>query len=467
MLQSFGNLDRYIDQDIITTVEFEDKGEYLATGDRGGRIVLFKREKKWSSHGGDVEATEGDGDGAAERNDEKLSSGYDYEWIPLYQFQSHVGEFDYLKSLEIEESISQIKFVQSAGCMQVLSCNDKTIKFWRIGQKCFRKYRPTNLSNKSEFTRRSYKADGTGAALSLPVFETEHTELLAKPKAEFKNAHAYHINSLSPNSDGETFISADDLRVIWWNLEVHDHCFNMIDLKPINMEELKEVITSATFHPTHCSQLVYSTSLGVLRLVDTRDSALVDKAGLSFEMPESTNSFFSEVTSSISDVTFSRCGKFLAARDYMTVKVWDVRTNREPVQTIEVQDNLKSCLSELYESDCIFDRFNVNFSADGKKVLTGSYDNKANVWRVSDGTLVTCHEISKGRSALDMSTHSAASNSSTSSNPDGFSFPENGPPHNPRNLEVDVDKKILQTSWHPTMDVAAIAGQSCLYLYSC
>jgi hypothetical protein len=32
---------------------------------------------------------------------------------------------------------------------------------------------------------------------------------------------------------------------------------------------------------------------------------------------------------------------------------------------------------------------------------------------------------------------------------------------------VDVDKKILHTSWHPNSSTVAVAGQSCLYLYEC
>lgn len=39
-------------------------------------------------------------------------------------------------------------------------------------------------------------------------------------------------------SDGETFISADDLRINLWNLEISDQCFNIIDMKPSNMEDL-------------------------------------------------------------------------------------------------------------------------------------------------------------------------------------------------------------------------------------
>ncbi|KAJ0437048.1 putative transcription factor WD40-like family [Helianthus annuus] len=35
----------------------------------------------------------------------------------------------------------------------------------------------------------------------------------------YAHGHDYNINSISINSDGETFISADDLRINLWNLE--------------------------------------------------------------------------------------------------------------------------------------------------------------------------------------------------------------------------------------------------------
>lgn len=39
-------------------------------------------------------------------------------------------------------------------------------------------------------------------------------------------------------SDGETFISADDLRINLWNLEISNQSFNIVDVKPTNMEDL-------------------------------------------------------------------------------------------------------------------------------------------------------------------------------------------------------------------------------------
>ncbi|XP_052485422.1 serine/threonine protein phosphatase 2A 55 kDa regulatory subunit B alpha isoform [Gossypium raimondii] len=78
------------------------------------------------------------------------------------------------------------------------------------------------------------------------------------------------------DSDGETFISADDLRINLWNLEISNQSFNIVDVKPANMEDLTDVITSTEFHPTHCNMLAYSSSKGSIRLINLRQSALCD-----------------------------------------------------------------------------------------------------------------------------------------------------------------------------------------------
>lgn len=42
---SVNNLNNRITADIISTVEFDSTGNYLATGDKGGRVVLFERNE--------------------------------------------------------------------------------------------------------------------------------------------------------------------------------------------------------------------------------------------------------------------------------------------------------------------------------------------------------------------------------------------------------------------------------------
>lgn len=50
----------------------------------------------------------------------------------------------------------------------------------------------------------------------------------ASPRRVFANAHTYHINSISVNSDQETYLSADDLRINLWNLEITDQSFSIL-----------------------------------------------------------------------------------------------------------------------------------------------------------------------------------------------------------------------------------------------
>ena len=68
---------------------------------------------------------------------------------------------------------------------------------------------------------------------------TYHENIVtATPRRVFQNAHAYHINSISVNSDAETFISADDLRINLWNLNIPDQSFSTT-LNPFHPGQLK------------------------------------------------------------------------------------------------------------------------------------------------------------------------------------------------------------------------------------
>ena len=89
---------------------------------------------------------------------------------------------------------------------------------------------------------------------------------------------------------------------------------------------------------------------------------------LVFEEEEdpSTRSFFSEIISSISDVKFSHDGRYILSRDYLSLKIWDVNMESKPLKVIPIHDHLRGKLCDLYENDCIFDKFECMFSGDGK-----------------------------------------------------------------------------------------------------
>eukprot|EP00001_Collodictyon_triciliatum_P006508 01264_4 len=114
--------------DIISTVEFDQTGDFIATGDKGGRVVLFERyatsEKPQASS-------------SSTRDGKKpLLTTKNSEYRFYTQFQSHEAEFDYLKSLEIEEKINKIRWWKPCSNKHMLlTTNDKTIKLWKVGDK--------------------------------------------------------------------------------------------------------------------------------------------------------------------------------------------------------------------------------------------------------------------------------------------------------------------------------------------
>jgi serine/threonine-protein phosphatase 2A regulatory subunit B len=415
--------------DIISTVEFDHTGDYLATGDRGGRVVLFERNNK--------------------------KQGCEYRFHT--EFQSHDAEFDYLKSLEIEEKINKIKWCKRTNQAHfLLSTNDKTIKLWKIYEKQIRLVSENNLGGYNNGGNLSLNS------LRLPKMTLHDKIIAASPKRIYSNAHAYHINSISINSDGETFMSTDDLRINLWNLNIPDQSFNIVDIKPANMEELTEVITSAEFHPLDCNLFMYSSSKGAIKLADMRSNALCDSHAKVFEeyVDPANHNFFTEITSSISDVKFSSDGRYIASRDYMTVKIWDIKMEKEPVKTINIHEQLRDKLCDTYENDAIFDKFECVFSGDGKSVMTGSYNNNFMVYPDVTDTSKPQEEIvlQADRSALKSKKQGVLNKR------------KNGVPSMlKRDLEldnIDFKKSILHLSWHPFENSVAIAATNNLYIFS-
>jgi serine/threonine-protein phosphatase 2A regulatory subunit B len=427
------------------------------------------------------------------------------------EFQSHEPEFDYLKSLEIEEKINKIKWCRRQNASHyLLSTNDKTIKLWKVFEKSLKVVAENNLSHDltpagaggGGIPRANHVSFRDASSLKLPRMTHHDTVVAAVPRRTYANAHAYHINSISVNSDGETFISSDDLRINLWNLNIQDQSFNIVDIKPANMEELTEVITAAEFHPQSCNWFMYASSKGTIKLADMRESALCDQHAkrkccsfrpcsrkpadrlplAEFEQEEdpSSRSFFSEIISSISDVRFSHDGRYILSRDYLTVKIWDVNMERQPVKTIPIHEHLRPRLCDTYENDSIFDKFEVVFSGDGGNVMTGSYNNNFMIYP-SDPERETEVVLQADKSAfkakkVGVPTPINNSTSPTSGGKKGGSragSPAAGASGQGGRMrketdadQIDFNKKILHMSWHPFEDSIAIAATNNVSLLS-
>mmetsp|Transcript_38794 Transcript_38794/g.91624 ORF Transcript_38794/g.91624 Transcript_38794/m.91624 type:complete len:469 (+) Transcript_38794:203-1609(+) len=453
LLQTLGDkpVSELVDGDVVSAVEFDEKGDYLATGDRGGRIRIYEKQDGTASS-----PTSSPSSSIVRRTLSQVSSGgppsppNGMEYKLWHEFQSHEAEFDYLKSLEIEEKINCLRWCKPlTSAFLLLTTNDKTIKLWRVQDRrkptAVIKYQDKKSINTSAPSKAKYP-------LLLPPKMPYERGIVAKPRRVFANGHAYHINSISLNSDNETFISADDLRINLWNLAISDTSFNIVDIKPANMEELTEVITAATCHPQHSNIFLWSNSRGSIRMADTRSQALCDNHAKLFEEEEdpSRRSFFSEIISSINDVKFSKDGRHILSRDYMSLKLWDVNMESKPIRTIYVHEQLRSKLCDLYENDAIFDKFQCAFSGDARWLMTGSYHNFFHIYdRIGRGdACIECVKTPKkkppSRSRLNL--------------PRPKAKPDEG-------IEMDLDKKVLHCSWHPTDPMLAVGVLNNVFVY--
>ncbi|EGG22953.1 hypothetical protein DFA_05083 [Cavenderia fasciculata] len=200
-------------------------------------------------------------------------------------------------------------------------------------------------------------------------------------KRTYENEEIFNINSISINSDCQTFISSDELRVYLWDLNVNQQCFNIINLKPTNIQLLNEVIRVTEFHPQHCNQLVYGTSRGSVKLCDLRTSALCNDFSKVYVPQQINESTFSDYLNSILDLRFSPDGRYFATRNLESLSIWDMNMENQPIATYNLynQNYLHSKLYDMYESSTFVGKFPCCF-INQEQVITGSYDNKSLVW---------------------------------------------------------------------------------------
>ncbi|KDD76384.1 hypothetical protein H632_c247p1 [Helicosporidium sp. ATCC 50920] len=457
--------------DLISAVEFDGTGDYLATGDHGGRVVLFER----LGMPGREDGPEGMGGGPR---------GAPHEYRYLTEFQSHEPEFDYLKSLEIEEKINCVRWVRRGGgwgegletptSHMLLTSNDKTIKLWRVaenpaagrGDSPIAPPTTAHASAAGHFCATGelrVPSSVRGGGQDLPL-------LSHRCKRVFSSAHAYHINSVSMSSDQETMLSADDLRINLWHLDMGTQAFNVVDIKPVSMEDLTEVITRAVFHPRDGATFAYSSSRGCVRVGDLRAAALCDEHAKVLEDGSGAGgagkTFFSEIIASINDLVFSSDGRSLVTRDFMTVKVWDLAMERSPVAIYPVHDSLRVRLAELYESDAIFDKFDVALSGDGRRWASGSYSSFFRVTDCVPGGEGQEERAAAAPSALLETSRDPLRRRAVDKGQARFGAGRGRSPGTAEeSLGEDLSSKILRLSWHPRANVIATAAANSLYLF--
>ena len=96
----------------------------------------------------------------------------------------------------------------------------------------------------------------------------------------------------------------------------------------------------------------------------------ISKTALDDTREDDTDRLLTDIVDSVTDFKYSNDGRFVLSRDFLTLKLWDVAMEREPLRTFHIHDYLRPRLCELYENECIFDRFECAISHDNTSVFS-------------------------------------------------------------------------------------------------
>ena len=456
LLQSFGERRDYCsqdDEDFITAISFDRTGDYLAVGDRAGRMIIFKyvanspyenfEEDKVvyekSTH--NLKYKRISSKDFSPSNVGIYNNPVEYEY--LYDFQSHLKEFDYMKSEEIDQKINFVRWLNNNGSqMNVVSSNSKTIKLWKITEKMVKKKRGSEDAMQSSITRVCLE------------YETTYKHSL---KQEFFKLHKYALNSISLTKNDEFMLTSDDLKVYLWSLNDSNKPYNVINRTPFDMEELSEVITCSSLSKKNDNIFLFGTSKGMVNMVDMRIAGVCDKNCTEFKskkLKEKETTFFSDILGSISSCDFNHEEDLILAREYLNLKVWDVRNQKEPINIIPINDEVKGHLCKLYESEGIFDKFRISMNSKRKTVITGSYNDSFQLLNLNNGENYQFRILANDQVTVQKLVNGKKPEA------EGQNGTTNG-----KKIPLNLTNKILQTEFHPNKNCFALACLNCLYVF--
>lgn len=303
------------------------------------------------------------------------------EVVRRVSHSAYVKSINALTSAAVEPAVKCLHFVPHSppSTFSYLTANQRVIKLFRIRREGFG---PLDYFSEMEEVIRRYQ-DPVPRVSRFPPPQR------IIPHKEFGPA-SNSVQQLSLSADCQTFMSIEDLQIFWWDMEASDTTKGacIVDLNPPSgdLNEVEELVTAANFHPTHGSLFLMSRSSGVLNIGDLRDppSRSERKFAITTRILPNQNTLnsspYDEIICSISSAAFLG-NDHVVTRDYLTTKLWDLRKASVPYATTPVMKFMHPFLGQLYENDCIFDRFPLALDSTSGTVVTGMYDGAVMVWR--------------------------------------------------------------------------------------
>jgi len=285
--------------------------------------------------------------------------------------------------------------------------------------------------------------------IKLPPTIQRRRESKQKCVHTFAGAHPFYIHSVSADLAEEYMITCDEIRINLWSLHEDRMCYKIHDITPDDFENLQVVLTSACFSPVQSHSILFSNTSGEVLLSDLRQTSSITPNNLiSFQTraPRNPVTDLYKVVKGIRSCKFSQDGQYILARDYLSVRVWDVRKPSEAmIESLTVMKEASKQLVALSEQQDIDDKFQLSCSPESTWFSTGGYNGSMKI--VDFGTR---HK----KKVVKELTILKSERSSTF-----------GDEREMAHQSLRADQKVLHSAWHPTEFVCAGACKNTVALF--
>lgn len=320
-------------ENMITAIDFNVDGEFIATADSFGRIEIFRVDP----------------------------SKTEFSLTSIQHFTAHKAEFDYLRSELTEKKINSLQWIPQNNFNQFfISANSHEVKLWQMNTESQITWNPRSGENLNSFV--------------LPTIKSIHYEYPITCNKVFYDTKNEYILDVLILPDQHSIISVDVGCVKLWDMKrnVDNVCLYHID-------ETQPELTAASLFPSSSSScFLLGDENGSCRFYDKRKA--VNNLSAEFEL-HVTNYFTNggyDGVECISSIVSSRNGQTFFLRTFGQIQQWDHRNLDRPVNSVEVQWYSKM-MSDLEEQGYLKDQFGLAVSGD-EKVIAGKYGNNFISW---------------------------------------------------------------------------------------
>lgn len=330
-LAAFGDqvaLSQFKPDDTISALSFSCDGQFLASGDQAGRVVVFKLNGK---------------------NAQNTQVSF------VTQVHAHKPQFDYFRSELSEMKVNSLKWVPKQTINPLLiSCNSHEAKLWSFNSSPKITWNPLSVNQSLD-------------TFLFPTPRQVDTKYTSECVRTFTDIQTEYIVDLQCFSDQHSFIMVDLSCVKLWDIER--------DVKSVCLFKVSQnepEITTSAIHNVFPYTFLVADDDGVCRILDMRQQTEDLTPSIEVDTSQvSSRASQVEGCNSIGSVVFSPDGNQFAARRFGDVQVWDIRQTNQPVASLDVQW-FPGQMDWLASDDYVKDQFRTAFTTNGK-IVTGCY----------------------------------------------------------------------------------------------